>query len=62
MRKIIITEGQLKYILNSETKTSLNEHVNEIYNVNAGIKLIDAQWESPDDFWYIYITQRKKEQ
>lgn len=61
MRKIILTEGQLKYILNINSKSSLNEHVNEIYNVNAGIKLIDAQWESPDDFWYIYITQRRKD-
>ena len=61
MKKIILTEGQYKYILSGGAKSSLNEHVNEIYNVNAGIKLIDAQWESPDDFWYIYITQRRKD-
>ena len=61
MKKIILTEGQYKYIISGGAKSSLNEHVNEIYNVNAGIKLIDAQWESPDDFWYIYITQRRKD-
>lgn len=42
-------------------KQQLNEHVDEIYNINSAKKIIDSQWESPDDFWYVYISQRKKD-
>ena len=29
--------------------------------MNSAIKIIEQQWESPDDFWYVYISQRRKD-
>lgn len=59
---VTFSEGAFKYILKETLKKEqINEHVDEIFNVNSAIKIIEKQWESPDDFWYVYISQRKKD-
>lgn len=65
--KTIINESQLKQIIKECVKNVLSkkklikEHVDEIYNIDTAIKLINEQWSSPDDFWYVYISQRRKD-
>ena len=58
-KRIYITESQLGHIL--ESNGILNEHVDVIDNTSDAEKLISMQWASPDDYWFIQVTQRKKD-
>lgn len=58
-KNVYITESQFETIISK--KHMLNEHVNEIWQLDTAIQLIDKQWQSPDDFWYVYIAQRGKD-
>lgn len=58
---VTFSEKAFKYIIKESLSKLLNEHVDEIFNVDTAIKLINEQWESPDDFWYVYISQRRKD-
>ena len=58
-KNIIITEEQFDRIL--ESKGLLNEHVAVIDNTGDAQKMIGLQWKSPDDVWFIQVTQRKKD-
>ena len=51
-KNIIITESQFH---------KLFEHIAVIDNTSDAEKLISMQWTSPDDYWFIQITQRKKD-
>lgn len=51
-KNIIITESQFQ---------KLFEHIAVIDNTSDAEKLISMQWTSPDDYWFIQITQRKKD-
>lgn len=57
-RNIYITESQLNFL--SENGV-LNEHETLIENFSDAERLIDMQWTSPDDYWFVQITQRKKD-
>ena len=39
----------------------MDEHVALVDNTSSAEKLIHMQWTSPDDFWFVQITQRKKD-
>lgn len=56
-----LSQEDIKYIVSESVKRIISEHVDEIYQLNTAISLIEKQWESPDDFWYVYISQRKKD-
>ena len=56
-----INRNDIRNMVLEATRVMLNEHVDEIYNIDTAIKLIEEQWKSPDDFWYVYISQRKKD-
>ena len=58
-KRIYITESQLGHIL--ENNGMLNEHVDVIDNTSDAEKFISMQWASPDDYWFIQVTQRKKD-
>ena len=58
-KNIYITESQLKHIC--ENNGLIFEHEMVIDNIGDAERLIRQQWQSPDDFWYIEITQRKKD-
>ena len=59
---VTFSENSFNYILKESIKKSmLTEHVDEIFNLETAIDLINKQWESPDDFWYVYLSQRKKD-
>lgn len=58
---MLITEEDIKYMVSECINRILSEHVDVIYQLDTAISLIDKQWESPDDFWYVYISQRKKD-
>ena len=57
-KNIYITESQLDFLSESGV---LNEHEALVENFGDAEKLVDMQWTSPDDFWYVLITQRKKD-
>lgn len=42
-------------------KNALYEHRNVIYNLDSCVRVIEAQWESPDDQWMVVIEQRLKD-
>lgn len=46
------------YIKNQEI---LNEHLDLVNNLKTAIELIKEQWTSPDDYWHLEITSRKKD-
>lgn len=54
-------QDDLKYIITESVKKILSEHRDEVYELDTAIELINRQWQSPDDFWYVYISQRKKD-
>ena len=56
-----ITVDDIKQMVNECVKRVLKEHVDEVYQLDTAIEIINRQWESPDDFWYVYISQRKKD-
>lgn len=58
---MLIKESKLRNIIRESIVRHLFEHVNEVYNLDSAIDVINQQWESPDDFWYVYISQRKKD-
>ena len=39
----------------------LNEHLDTVDNLSTVIKIIREDWESPDDYWHIDITSRRKD-
>ena len=39
----------------------LTEHVDTVFNLDIAAKIIRDTWESPDDYWYISILQRRKD-
>lgn len=59
-KNIYVTEKQFSKILLKEQEL-LTEHMNEVYQLDTAISLIEKQWSSPDDFWYVYISQRYKD-
>ena len=58
-KRIYITESQLDALL--EKKKMIDEHIAIIDNSKDVEKLISMQWTSPDDYWFIQVTQRKKD-
>lgn len=58
---ISITDSDIKNMVKECVESVLNEHVDEVFQLNTAINLINKQWESPDDFWYVYISQRYKD-
>ena len=58
-KRIYITESQLSAIL--ESTGVLDEHIAVIDNTKDVESLIKMQWTSPDDYWFIQVTQRKKD-
>lgn len=58
-RNIYITESQLSRIL--AENGMIDEHIAVIDNSKDVEKLISMQWTSPDDYWFIQVTQRKKD-
>lgn len=60
-KTIKLNEAQIKSVIRETIEQILLEHVNEIYNLDSAVELIEKQWTSPDDFWFVYISQRKKD-
>ena len=58
-KRIYITESQFETIL--KNNKLLNEHIAVIDNTSDAEKLIGMQWTSPDDYWFIQVTQRRKD-
>lgn len=58
-KNIYITEKQFGRIL--EETGMIDEHIAVIDNTKDVEKLISMQWTSPDDYWFIQVTQRKKD-
>ena len=58
-KNIIITESQYESLIKNESV--ILEHQDEVYQLDTAIQLIQKQWSSPDDFWYVYISQRYKD-
>lgn len=58
-KNIYITESQLKHIC--ENNGLVLEHETVVDNMADAEKMIRQQWSSPDDFWFVQITQRKKD-
>ena len=56
-----INKKELKEIFNECTKELIEEHVNIVRNFNSAAKIIEQQWTSPDDFWWVKIEQRYKD-
>ena len=50
-----------KQIVAESVRQVLREHVDEVYQLQTAENLIRKQWESPDDFWYVFVTQRRKD-
>ena len=42
-------------------KRIIKEGAEVINNINVACKIIRDQWSSPDDYWYLFITQRVKD-
>ena len=67
MKKVILSESQLKYIVNAvnenqfdETRTEIdNGNIVEIDNFDEIENLIDIQ--SPDDVYYLQLIKRRKD-
>ena len=60
MKNIYITESQFNELF-PDKKDVLYEHVNILNGVKLAEDIIREEWTSPDDFWFIQITQRKKD-
>ena len=58
-KRIYITESQLSAIL--ESTGVIDEGIAIIDNTKDVENLIKMDWASPDDFWFIQVTQRKKD-
>ena len=58
---MLLSQEHLKNIISESISKILEGHVNEVYQLDTAIELINRQWTSPDDFWYVYISQRKKD-
>lgn len=58
-KRIYITESQLSAIL--AENGMIDEHIAVIDNTKDVESLIKMQWTSPDDYWFIQVTQRKKD-
>ena len=58
-KRIYITESQFESLL--ETNGMIDEHISVIDNTKDVETLIKMQWTSPDDYWFIQVTQRKKD-
>ena len=58
---MFINQEDIKYMVTESVKKILSEHVDEVYQLDTAINIISKQWESPDDFWYVYISQRYKD-
>lgn len=56
-----ITEKDIKYMVTESVKKILSEHVDEVYQLDTAINIISKQWTSPDDFWYVFVTERYKD-
>lgn len=64
--KFIEPEGKIDYEWEKDEDTThmgrfLVEGVERINNLETAIKIIETQWSSPDDYWYVKIIQRKKD-
>ena len=56
------TQKDIEHMVNESIKKILSEeHIDEVYQLDTAIELINRQWTSPDDFWYVYVSQRKKD-
>ena len=50
------TQKDIEYMINESIKKILSEeHIDEVYQLDTAIELINRQWTSPDDFWYVYV-------
>ena len=56
-----ITLNDIKKMVTESVQRILKEHVDEVYQLDTAVELINRQWTSSDDFWYVYISQRKKD-
>jgi hypothetical protein len=61
-RKISLNEQEFRNLIGDIVLEVLNEdHLPVVDNIDAIVGMIGEQWTSPDDFWYVYISQRYKD-